>query len=219
MPSARTVSDAHLTDALRADARLQSTGIEILGVQVLAVRPESDVERALQTPVREQLQAEADRAVYERRAVAVERERTISENEMASQIELAEKVGLSPTACARRIRQLEETGIIRGYRADLEPTALGLVTTVIVTITLEKQSEEYLAAFEAAIARCPDVVSCHLMSGSDDYHLQVIARDIADFERIHKQHLSRMPGVARIHSSFAMREVVRRAIPETALQR
>jgi DNA-binding Lrp family transcriptional regulator len=137
----------------------------------------------------------------------------------ASQIELAEKVGLSPTACARRIRQLEESGIIRGYRADLEPTALGLVTTVVVTITLEKQSEDYLAAFEAAIARCPDVVSCHLMSGSDDYHLQVIARDIADFERIHKQHLSRMPGVARIHSSFAMREVVRRAIPETALRR
>ena len=78
-----------LTEALRADARLQSTGIEILAVQVLAVRPEADVERALQTPVREQLQAEADRAVYERRAVAVERERTISENEMASQIELA----------------------------------------------------------------------------------------------------------------------------------
>jgi Lrp/AsnC family transcriptional regulator, leucine-responsive regulatory protein len=137
----------------------------------------------------------------------------------ASQIDLAEKVGLSPTACARRVRQLEEAGIIRGYRADLEPTALGLVTTVVVTITLEKQSEDYLAAFEAAIARCPDVVSCHLMSGSDDYHLQVIARDIADFERIHKQHLSRMPGVARIHSSFAMREVVRRAVPETALRR
>ena len=112
----------------------------------------------------------------------------------ASQIELAEKVGLSPTACARRIRQLEEIGMIRGYRADIEPAALGLVTTVVVTITLEKQSEDYLAAFEAAIARCPDVVSCHLMSGSDDYHLQVMARDIADFERIHKQHLSRMPG-------------------------
>ncbi|WP_375787539.1 Lrp/AsnC family transcriptional regulator [Bradyrhizobium sp. Pha-3] len=136
----------------------------------------------------------------------------------ASQIELAEKVGLSPTACARRIRHLEEIGVIRGYRVDLEPSALGLVTTVVVTITLEKQSEDYLAAFEAAIARCPDVVSCHLMSGSDDYHLQVIARDIADFERIHKQHLSRMPGVARIHSSFAMREVVRRTIPETALR-
>ena len=136
----------------------------------------------------------------------------------ASQLELAEKVSLSPTACARRIRQLEEAGIIRGYRADLDATALGLVTTVVVTITLEKQSEDYLAAFEAAIARCPDIVSCHLMSGSDDYHLQVLARDIADFERIHKQHLSRMPGVARIHSSFAMREVVRRAIPDNALR-
>jgi Lrp/AsnC family transcriptional regulator, leucine-responsive regulatory protein len=136
----------------------------------------------------------------------------------ASQLELAEKVGLSATACARRIRQLEEAGIIRGYRADLDATALGLVTTVVVTITLEKQSEDYLAAFEAAIARCPDIVSCHLMSGSDDYHLQVLARDIADFERIHKQQLSRMPGVARIHSSFAMREVVRRAMPENALR-
>jgi Lrp/AsnC family transcriptional regulator, leucine-responsive regulatory protein len=136
----------------------------------------------------------------------------------ASQLELAEKVGLSATACARRIRQLEEAGIIRGYSADLDATALGLVTTVVVTITLEKQSEDYLAAFEAAIARCPDIVSCHLMSGSDDYHLQVLARDIADFERIHKQQLSRMPGVARIHSSFAMREVVRRAIPENALR-
>jgi Lrp/AsnC family leucine-responsive transcriptional regulator len=135
-----------------------------------------------------------------------------------SHIDLAEKVGLSPTACARRIRHLEDAGVIRGYRADLDATALGLVTTVVVTITLEKQSEDYLAAFEAAIGRCPDVVSCHLMSGSDDYHLQVVARDIADFERIHKQHLSRMPGVARIHSSFAMREVVRRTIPQTALR-
>jgi Lrp/AsnC family leucine-responsive transcriptional regulator len=136
----------------------------------------------------------------------------------ASQLNLAEKIGLSATACARRIRQLEDAGVIRGYRADLDATALGLVTTVVVTITLEKQSEDYLAAFEAAIARCPDIVSCHLMSGSDDYHLQVLARDIADFERIHKQQLSRMPGVARIHSSFAMREVVRRPIPENALR-
>ena len=136
----------------------------------------------------------------------------------ASQVELAQKVGLSATACARRIRQLEDSGVIRGYRADLDPAALGLVTTVLVTITLEKQSEEYLGAFEVAAARCPNVLSCHLMSGSDDYHLQVVARDIADFERIHTQYLSRMPGVARIHSSFAMREVVRRTMPETALR-
>lgn len=136
-----------------------------------------------------------------------------------SQVDLADKIGLSATACARRIRQLENAGILRGYRADLDPIALGLVTTVIVHITLEKQSEDFLRAFEAAIAKCPDVVSCHLMAGSDDYLVQVVARGIEDFERIHKQQLSRMPGVARLHSSFALREVVRRMIPETALRK
>ncbi|MGO4583997.1 SPFH domain-containing protein [Arthrobacter sp. 2RAF6] len=106
-----------LADALRADARLASTGIEILGVQVLAVRPESDVERALQTPVREQLQAEADRAVYERRAVAVERERTISENEMASQIELATRrehlVAQEGTNARREAEEKAAAGLIQ----------------------------------------------------------------------------------------------------------
>ncbi len=135
-----------------------------------------------------------------------------------SHLDLASRVGLSPTACARRIRQLEESGILRGYRADVDSVALGFGTTVIVTITLEKQSEDVLAAFEKAVARCPDVISCHLMSGNEDYLLQVGARGIEDFERIHKQYLSRLPGVARIHSSFAMREVVRRTIPETALR-
>lgn len=105
-----------LTEALRADTRLLSTGIEILGVQVLAIRPESDVERALQTPVREQLQAEADRAVYERRAVAVERERTISENEMASQIELA----------TRREHLVAQEGA-NARRAAEEKAAAGLI--------------------------------------------------------------------------------------------
>jgi len=136
----------------------------------------------------------------------------------ASHVELAERVGLSATACARRIQRLETLGIIRGYRADLNPSELGYRTTVIVRITLEKQSEEALAAFEAAIVRCPDVVSCHFMSGTDDYLLHVHARDIDDFERIHKQHLSGMPGVARIHSSFAMRLVVNRTISESALR-
>lgn len=105
-----------LTEALRSNARLQSTGIEVLGVQVLAVRPESDVERALQTPVREQLQAEADRAVYERRAVAVERERTISENEMASQIELA----------VRRENLVAQEGV-NARRVAEEKAAAGLI--------------------------------------------------------------------------------------------
>lgn len=145
--------------------------------------------------------------------------RELLQDARVSQVDLAEKIGLSATACARRIRQLETSGILRGYRADVDPAALGFTTTVIVRITLEKQSEDLLGAFEAAIAHCPDVVSCHLMAGSDDYLLQVSARGIEDFERIHKQQLSRMPGVARIHSSFAMREVVRRTVPETALRK
>lgn len=117
-----------LTTALRADTRLLSTGIEILAVQVLAVRPEADVERALQTPVREQLQAEADRAVYERRAVAVERERTISENEMASQIELAtRREHLVTQEGANARRQAEEkaaAGLIEA-RASSERKGIG----------------------------------------------------------------------------------------------
>jgi DNA-binding Lrp family transcriptional regulator len=134
-----------------------------------------------------------------------------------SHVELAEKVGLSATACARRIRQLEQSKVIKAYRVDLDAAALGYITTVIVQITLERQSEDFLTDFEAAVARCPDVISCHLMSGSDDYLLQVVARDIEDFERIHKQHLSRLPGVARINSSFAIRRVVDRTASEAAI--
>jgi DNA-binding Lrp family transcriptional regulator len=136
-----------------------------------------------------------------------------------SHVALAEKVALSPSATARRIRALETGGVIRGYRAELDPAAFGLVTTVIIRITLERQSEESLAAFEKAVARIPDVLSCHLMSGSDDYLVLVQARDIEDFERIHTRHLSRLPGVARLHSSFALRQVIRRNIPETAIGR
>ncbi|MDO2933581.1 SPFH domain-containing protein [Paeniglutamicibacter sulfureus] len=119
-----------LTEALSADTRLVSTGIEILGVQVLAVRPESEVERALQTPVREQLQAEADRAVYERRAVAVERERTISENEMASQIELASRrEHLVAQEGANARREAEEQAAAGLVQANAEAERRGIGAT------------------------------------------------------------------------------------------
>ena len=138
-----------LTEALSADTRLASTGIEILGVQVLAVRPESEVERALQTPVREQLQAEADRAVYERRAVAVERERTISENEMASQIELAsrrERLVAQEGANARR--EAEEQAAAGLVQANAEAERRGIGATAEANrIRLVGQAE---AAREAA---------------------------------------------------------------------
>jgi Lrp/AsnC family leucine-responsive transcriptional regulator len=143
--------------------------------------------------------------------------RELAADARATHVELASRVRLSPTACARRIESLEQQGVIRGYRADIDASVLGYPMTVIVRITLESQRENALAAFEAAVEKCPDVISCHLMSGSDDYLLQVLARDLEDFERIHKQHLSRMPGVARIHSSFAMRSVVNRTISPSVL--
>ncbi|WP_342361841.1 Lrp/AsnC family transcriptional regulator [Terrarubrum flagellatum] len=134
-----------------------------------------------------------------------------------SHVELSERIGLSPTACARRLAHLEKAGVLRGYAPEIDAGLLGFSLTVIVLIALERQSEEALKAFEMEVAKCPDVVACHLMSGADDYLLQVQARDIADFERIHKTHLSRLPGVARVHSSFAMRSIIKRTISLSAL--
>lgn len=134
-----------------------------------------------------------------------------------SQAVLSERIGLSPTACGRRLQRLEEAGVIRGYSAEIDAGSLGYRMHVIVNITLDRQSENALAAFEKAISKCPDVVSCYLMSGSDDYLVQVQARDMEDYERIHSQHLSRLPGVARLQSSFAMRNVIKRGISAAAL--
>lgn len=130
-----------------------------------------------------------------------------------SQVQLAERIPLSPTAIARRIKTLEENGIIEGYQARLSRAALGLSMTIVLHITLKSQNEELLAAFEQAVLAAPSVVSCHLMSGEDDYLVTVLARDLGDFERIHKTQLSRLPGVARLRSSFVLREVMNRAVP------
>jgi Lrp/AsnC family transcriptional regulator, leucine-responsive regulatory protein len=137
----------------------------------------------------------------------------LTTNARVSQVELSERVGLSSTAIARRQRALEEDGYIQGYQAVLDLSRFGLSTTILVRITLESQSEEALTAFEAGVVHCPSVVRCFFMSGSDDYLVIVLARDIEDFERIHRTDLSRLPRVARIQSSFAMREVVNRAVP------
>ena len=127
--------------------------------------------------------------------------------------DLAPKVGLSSTACARRLKALEEQGTIRGYHAALDHQRLGLAATVLVRIRLDSQREEAFAAFEAAVARCASVIRCYFMSGYDDYELIVLCRDIADFEHIHKTHLARLPHVARIQSGFALRVVIDRGLP------
>ena len=134
-------------------------------------------------------------------------------NARASHTELSGRVGLSSTALARRQKALEENGYIRGYQATLDLSRFGLGTTVLVRIALDSQSDDALKSFESAVVKCPSVVRCFLMSGTDDYILIVMARDIEDFERIHRTELSRLPRVARVQSSFALREVVNRAVP------
>ncbi|WEX07402.1 Lrp/AsnC family transcriptional regulator [Chelativorans sp. AA-79] len=123
---------------------------------------------------------------------------------------LAEKVGLSQSACSRRLDNLEKSGVIKGYHAQISNVALGHRMTVIVHISLSGQFEKTLSEFEAAVKRCPNVLSCHLMSGEYDYILRIAARDLEDYERIHKEWLTGMPHVIKINSSFALREVVDR---------
>lgn len=123
---------------------------------------------------------------------------------------LAERIGLSPSSCLRRVQILERRGVIRGYTVILDDSFLGKTTTVIVRIALERQTGDYLERFESAVRQCPDVIECDLMSGESDYLLRVTARDTRDFERIHKEQLSCLPGVARIQSSFAIRSIVKR---------
>ena len=121
--------------------------------------------------------------------------------------ELAGRVGLSASACHRRVQRLEKDKVIRNYVALLDPRAVDRQSTVFVEITLKGQSEEILGAFEKQVALIPDVLECHLMAGTADYLLKVVARDTDDFARIHKQYLARLPGVVQMQSSFALRTV------------
>ncbi|WP_431855041.1 Lrp/AsnC family transcriptional regulator [Azospirillum sp.] len=126
-----------------------------------------------------------------------------------SNAKLAAEVGLSPSACLRRLHMLEHSGVIRGYTAIVDDLDHERSVTVIVQITLERQTDDYLRRFDAAVRKCPDVRECYLLSGSSDYLLRVVAHDAGDFDRIYKDQLSRLPGVVRIQSSFAIRSVVR----------
>jgi Lrp/AsnC family leucine-responsive transcriptional regulator len=121
---------------------------------------------------------------------------------------LGERVGLSPSAAHRRVKLLEERGLISGYRAHLSPEARGNPTIVFVSVTLKDQSQETLSRFEEAVRRDPDIAEAHLMSGESDYLLKVPVRADDDFERVHRDTLARLPGVQRLVSQFAIRTVV-----------
>ncbi|MES1200452.1 MAG: Lrp/AsnC family transcriptional regulator [Pseudomonadota bacterium] len=124
---------------------------------------------------------------------------------------LAEQIGLSPSACHRRVKALEAAGVIEGYAAILSERALGRGSTVFVAVTLENQRGETMAAFERAVALCREVQDCHLMTGESDYLLRIVIADNDRYERIHQETLSRLPGVRRLVSSFTIRTVFRRA--------
>jgi len=123
---------------------------------------------------------------------------------------LAERISLSPSACLRRVQRLEESGVISGYVALVLQEAVGRPSSIFVEVTLKSQTEESLRAFERAVGTCPDIMECYLMSGDADYLIRVVAADTQDYERIHKQHLTRLPGLARIRSNFAIRAICKR---------
>lgn len=127
-----------------------------------------------------------------------------------SNVSLASQVKLSESACLRRVRQLEEAGIIARYAMLVDQAKAGYPSDVFVQISLQRQQGEDLARFEAAVREVPEIMECYLMTGDADYLLRVIASDAADFERIHTRLLTRLPGVARVHSSFALRTVVKK---------
>lgn len=126
-----------------------------------------------------------------------------------SNAKLAAEVGLSASACLRRLRLLENSGVIRGYTALIDAARTDPPIVCLTEILLERQTEEFFSRFEAAIRRCPDVRECYLMTGDYDYLVRVEAENPADYERIHRDQLAKLPGVTRIRSAFAIRNVIR----------
>ncbi|MBB3999348.1 Lrp/AsnC family transcriptional regulator [Aureimonas pseudogalii] len=129
-------------------------------------------------------------------------------NARITNVALAETAGLSASACLRRVQRLEETGVIRGYTTITAGPGAGEGHVVIVRIGLERQTEDVLNRFEAEVRRHPEIRECYLMTGEEDYLLRLDASGAGDYERIHKEVLSRLPGVVRINSSFAIRSVL-----------
>ena len=132
---------------------------------------------------------------------------TLQKDGRVSNVQLAAAVNLSESACLRRVRALEESGLIDRYVALINQSAAGLPGNVFVHIGLHREEGSELAAFEEAVQSIPEVMECFLMTGEFDYILRVVVSDMADFERLHKESLTRLPGVARVNSSVAIRTV------------
>jgi len=131
----------------------------------------------------------------------------LQDNARLSNVDLADRVGLSPSPCLRRVRNLEEKGVIKGYVTLVDQNTIGLPVSVFVSVSLEKQIEPALERFETAVRARPEVMECYLMTGGADYLLRVVTADLAGYERFLLDHLTRIPGVASIKSSFALKQV------------
>jgi len=131
----------------------------------------------------------------------------LQRNGRISNVDLAKEVGLSPSPCLRRVRDLEAAGVIDRYVAVLDQAAAGLTLSVFVQVTLERQVEAALETFEKTIADRPEVMECYLMTGDADYLLRIVVDDVMAYEQFLKNHLTRIPGVSSIKSSFALNRV------------
>ncbi|MBD1549351.1 Lrp/AsnC family transcriptional regulator [Roseibium aggregatum] len=121
--------------------------------------------------------------------------------------DLSERIGLSPSPCARRIRKLEANGYITGYSARIDEAKLGFAFNVFISVRLDRQIDDRLVAFEREVRRCPEIVDCWLMTGSFDYLLRVAVRDLVEFEHFLTGRLTKLPGVASLESSIPIRRV------------
>ncbi|MGT2432140.1 Lrp/AsnC family transcriptional regulator [Cupriavidus basilensis] len=124
-----------------------------------------------------------------------------------SSAELAERVSLTPSPCWRRVKRLEDEGVIRGYRAELDVKKLGFDVTAFVLISLDQKAAERVREFEDAVRRIPEVLSCHCVSGRYDHQLTVIARDLDAFGELTRYVLGSLPGVKEVYTSFVLKEV------------
>jgi Lrp/AsnC family leucine-responsive transcriptional regulator len=134
----------------------------------------------------------------------------LQENGRATNHEISERVGLSPSPCLRRIRALEKNGAIQNYVALVNPDAIGLAVTAFVRVRLSGQDDRHLAEFERAISAFPEIMECYLMTGEADYQLRVLVASLGHFEDFLRQKLTRIEGVSQVNSSFALRPIVYR---------
>ncbi len=136
----------------------------------------------------------------------------LQENARITNAELADRVGLSPTPCLRRLRRLESEGIIKGYNTEINREALGVNVTVIILVKLEREDEKTLREFEAAINKREEVMECYLVTGKFDYFIRVIVPSLASYETFLSETMLRLPNIATVESSFTLREVVRKVV-------